>query len=294
MTENELLARDFARHCRSKNLSPKTIKNYLGACDRLARHHAGLTLTSMERRHVEDFLDTVLEKSSASTAATFFRYLQQFYKWAVDVEELMDRSPMTGLTAPEIPESAPGVLTDEEIVRLLKTCEGRGFTDRRDTAIIRLMLEPGGMRLGEVSGLTIDDVDLDRDLARVVGKGRRERWIPFGDHTGQALTRYLRERAKHPQASLPGLWLGMKGVLSSSGVDQAIRRRAALAGLEWLHPHALRHTAAHRWKSAGASDDDTMRLFGWRSMAMVQRYGRKLADERAQQAARRMRLGDDY
>lgn len=293
MTDNDLLMRDFARHCRSRNLSPKTIKNYLGAVDRLGRHHAGKPLTDMTRGDVEDFFVTILEKNSASTAATFFRYLQQFFKWTV-AEELIDRSPMVGLSAAPIPEKAPGVLDEEEIRRLLKVCDGRGFTERRDTAVIRLMLEPGGMRIGEVAGVTVDDVDLDRDLVHVIGKGQRERWIPFGDHTGQALTRYLRERAKHPGATLPALWLGVKGPLTSSGLDQAIRRRAQAAGVGWLHPHALRHTAAHRWKAAGASDDDTMRLFGWRSIQMVQRYGAKLADERAQAAARRLRLGDDY
>jgi site-specific recombinase XerD len=292
--ENRLLLRDFARHCRSRSLSPKTIKNYVDSAQCLAGHHAGKSLLEMTRGDIEDYLVSVLDARTASTAATRFRCLQQFYKWVVVVEELAERSPMTGLTAPAIPEKAPGVLSDEEIGRLLKVAEGRGFTERRDTAIIRLMLEPGGMRLGEVSGLAVDDVDLDRDLAHVMGKGRRARAIPFGDHTGQALTRYLRERQRHAQAASPWLWLGAKGPLTSSGVDQAIRRRAAAAGLPWLHPHALRHTAAHRWKSRGASDDDTMRLFGWRSMEMVQRYGAKLADDRAQAAARRLRLGDDY
>ncbi|MBV9290961.1 MAG: tyrosine-type recombinase/integrase, partial [Frankiales bacterium] len=231
--ENTMLLRDFARHCRAKNLSPKTIKNYVDSARCLADHHAGKPLTDMSRGDVEDYLVSVLTARTASTAATRFRCLQQFYRWAVDVEELVERSPMVGMSPPEIPEKSPGVLTDEEIRRLLAVCDGRGFTERRDTAIIRLMLEPGGMRIGEVSGLAVDDVDLDRDLAHVMGKGRRARAIPFGDHTGQALTRYLRERGKHPQAAAPWLWLGAKGPLTASGVDQAIRRRAAAAGLSW-------------------------------------------------------------
>lgn len=294
MDDNALLLRDFARHCRAKNLSPKTIKNYVDSAERLAGHHGGKSLLEMSKGDVEGYLVHVLDTRTASTAATRFRCLQQFYRWASAVEELVDRSPMVGMSPPEIPEKSPGVLTDDEIGRLLKACDGKGFTERRDTAIIRLMLEPGGMRLGEVAGLAVDDIDLDRDLAHVLGKGRRARAIPFGDHTGQALTRYLRERGRHAQTASPWLWLGVKGPLTSSGVDQAIRRRAKAAALPWLHPHALRHTAAHRWKSRGASDDDTMRLFGWRSMDMVQRYGARLADERAQAAARRLRLGDDY
>lgn len=286
------LIRDFARHLRARNLSATTVTNYTGSARRLAAFRPGLL--ELGREDVEEFLVDTLDRRSASTAATEYRNLQQFYKWAVQVEELADRSPLAGLRAPSVPESKQPVLTEEQIRALLETCDGREFTHRRDQAIIRLMLEPGGMRLGEVSGLHVDDVDLDHDVAHVIGKGNRERLIPFGDHTGQALTRYLRERRRHPAASSSWLWLGVKGRLTSSGLDQAIRRRARAAGLGWLHPHSLRHTSAHRWKARGGSDDDTMRLFGWQSMEMVRRYGSGLADERAREAARRLRLGDDY
>jgi site-specific recombinase XerD len=139
---------------------------------------------------------------------------------------------------------------------------------------------------------------LDHDVAVAVavavalGKGRRPRACPFGDKTGQALERYLRERTKHPLARRAEFWLGARGVMTGSGIAQMLRRRAKQAGLEHLHPHMFRHTFAHRWLAEGGQEQDLMRLAGWRSREMLARYGASAADERAREAHKRMGLGD--
>ena len=87
-------------------------------------------------------------------------------------------------------------MADDELATLLATCAGKTFADRRDMAIIRLLLDTGG-RLSEITMLNLDDLDLRRDLVLVRGKGDKQRAIPFGEKTGQALTRYLWVRARH-------------------------------------------------------------------------------------------------
>lgn len=128
------------------------------------------------------------------------------------------------------------------------------FDDRRDTAIVRLFLDTG-MRLSEMAGLTLSDIDLDADVALVLGKGRRPRTCPFGDKTAQAIERYLRERSKHRLASSNQLWIGGRGDMTDNGIGQMLRRRAKEAGLEHLHPHMFRHTFAHRWQMSGIAFD---------------------------------------
>jgi integrase len=90
----------------------------------------------------------------------------------------------------------------------------------------------------------------------------------------------------------PSLWLGPKGGLTDSGVAQLLRRRCDQAKIARLHPHQFRHTAAHAWLAAGGNEGDAMRIFGWRSRQMLNRYGASAADERAREAYRRLLPGE--
>jgi len=128
------------------------------------------------------------------------------------------------------------VLTTDQIRGLLKVCEGRDFVSRRDAAIIRLFTDTG-MRLSELAGLSLDDLDLDTGTAAVLGKGRRMRAYPFGAKTAQALDRYLRVRERGAR-STQALWLSEKGrgSMQSGGIAQMLKRRGLAAGIAGLHP----------------------------------------------------------
>ena len=284
------LLRSFARSLRARNRSPRTVQSYVEVAELLAEHAGGQDLTSLTRADLQDFLTDQLKRRRPTTVAVRFRSLQQFYRWVVE-EDLVAASPMTGLRPPSVPEEPVAVLDGAAITRLLGTMSGRSFEDRRDTAMIRLLLDTG-MRLSELAGLGLQDVDLDLDAALVVGKGRRPRACPFGDKTAQAVERYLRERAKHRLARREELWLGVRGPMTGNGIAQMLRRRAAQAGIDHLHPHMFRHTFAHRWLAEGGQEQDLMRLAGWRSREMLARYGASAADQRAREAHKRMGLGD--
>ncbi|HEX5115755.1 MAG TPA: tyrosine-type recombinase/integrase [Pseudonocardiaceae bacterium] len=248
--------------------------------------------TDVERRHVEWFLAWMIETRSASTALNKYKGLQQFFRYLVDEDE-MARHPMRRIPQPSTPQKLIPVVGDDELTALLATCAGKSFLERRDSAIIRLLMDTGA-RLSEITLLDVDNLDLKRDLVLVRGKGDKQRAIPFGENTGQALTRYLRVRAKHKAVNSPALFLPDRGGrrLAPNGVKIMLRRRGEQAGISHMHAHRLRHTLAHEWQVHGGNESDLMAIMGWESPEMLRRYGRSAAAIRAQNSHRTLNLGN--
>ena len=297
----ELLKRDtwqvyqmlFSDYLESVNAAPRTISTYGLAVEQLGAYlkKQGMPTdpTMVTREYLVEWMRYLQRPCldggqgvSAQTALQRFRSVSRFFIFLVETDE-MTESPMAKMRPPRVPEKLVDVIKEDDLKKLLKAVAGPHFESRRDKAIISLFIDTG-LRLAEMAGLTIADVDLDDRELVVVGKGRRLRRVPFVRETRSDIQRYLLRRAQHPHAGDDSLWLGKRGQLTPNGIYQTIQRRCEEAGIPRVHPHAFRHTFAHQYLRSGGAEGDLMRVTGWRSRQMVDRYGASAASDRAIEA----------
>jgi site-specific recombinase XerD len=293
----ESLRGSFNRSLRVEGKADRTLVLYGQSIDYFSRWLAEqgrpADLSTLTRDNVLGWLDYLRSRGlTTGTIRTRWRGLRRFANWLV-AEDILPKDPLAGIVVDK-PEPAPvPILADEDLVALLNACKGKGFNDLRDAAVIRLFIDCG-LRVSELTGIDAKDLNLDAESVQVTGQGSRVRMAYFGGRTGLALDRYLRARRSHRHAANPALFLGERGRFTPDGVRERLKVRADRAGLDaaLVHPHRFRHTAAHDFLLAGGQERDLMRLLGWRSEAMLSRYGASAADLRAKQAAKRLKRGD--
>jgi len=256
----------FRLYLAAEGKAARTLRTYTEAVQWFAAHllrEAGRAgWEEVGRQDVQRWIVWLLDRYSAAYASNQYRALQQFFKWLAAEEEIPD--PMAGLRPPRVPDKPVPVFAAGDLSRLERACAGRGFTERRDAAMIAVF-RATGIRLSELAGIRYDpddlrrsDVDLWHREITVRGKGRKTRTVKISYDAARSLDRYLRVRAKHVQARRAQLWLGAgnRGPMTASGIYQVIVRRGGQCGID-VFPHGFRHHFSHTWQMGRVALDAT-------------------------------------
>ena len=241
----------FRLHLAAEGKAARTVQGYTSAvrwfaAAYLLRQAGKTSWEQVDAQDIQQWTVQLLARYSGAYASIQFRALRQFFKWRAAEEESPD--PMARLRAPKVLVTAVPVFTSVELSELDKACQGRSFAARRDAAIIAVFTATG-IRLSELAGICChpgdparSDLDLQAREIRIRGKGGTARTVKIGHQAARSLDRYLRARARHPQAHRPQLWLGVnnRGPLTATGIYQIVARRGRQCGVT-VYPHRFRH-----------------------------------------------------
>ncbi len=276
-------ARGFGHYLAAeRGRSDHTVRAYLSDVGSLLAHAAseGIeSLPELELGTLRRWLGAQSESGmSRATLARRSATARAFTAWAVR-EEIIGADPALRLKAPKREKSLPGVLHQQQVVRLVNGAESAAAEgdplDVRNRAMIELLYATG-VRVGELTGIDVDDLDPDRRTLRVLGKGNKERTVPYGLPAALAVDDWLRRGrpALATEASGAALFLGARG----KRVDQRQVRSVVRGMMEALGdtaatgPHALRHSAATHLLDGGADLRAVQEILGHSSLATTQLY----------------------
>jgi len=265
--------RYLEREC---NASPHTVRAYVDDLGQFIVHLQGELRREPRPRDVDHLMIRAflarlhrdgLKKSSAArklaSLRTFFRYLCR--------EGILEANPARALLSPRVERRIPGHLDEADMSRLVAV-EGEADADRRARAILELLYATG-IRCAELVGLDLPEVDLEGRFVRVLGKGRKERVVPFGAPAQQALRDYLPVRAKW-HARTDALFVNARGGrLTDRSVRNVVQRRVLQVALNRrISPHGLRHSFATHLLERGADLRSIQELLGHSTLSTTQKY----------------------
>jgi integrase/recombinase XerC len=290
-----------------RRVSPQTLRAYrndLGQFERYLEEKYGEAKgpEEIDTLAVRGFLARLGRSGLAkSSIARKLSAVRSFLEHAVR-DGRIESSPAEAVASPRIPRPLPQTMTVDEIFNMLDRIQGDDVAAVRDRSILEL-LYAAGLRVGELVSLDQDDLDLYGKVVRVLGKGGKERMVPFGKQAERALRRWLESSKKLRSKSSGGgaLFLNLRGGrLSDRSIRRILDRRLREAAIHArLSPHVLRHSFATHLLGAGADLRAIQELLGHASLSTTQRYTHvstdalmKIYDRAHPRARRKTNSGD--
>jgi integrase/recombinase XerC len=268
---------DFLHHLRERNASAHTIRAYSGDLARFATFAGSRGWKQIDHIAIRGFLAQLYTQGLSKTSVSrSLAALRSFYRWLAR-EGIVEQNPAKLVATPKRPQILPRVPTIGEMTAVLEgPMPDTAAFPERDRLILEL-LYGSGIRNSELTGIDLDDIRLSADAILIRGKGKKERYVPFGEAVKIALSAYLPERQKtlaEIRRNTPALLINRRGGrLTSRSVGRIVKKIAVAKGLSPdVHPHTLRHAFGTHMLEEGADLRAIQELLGHERLATTQRY----------------------
>jgi integrase/recombinase XerC len=273
----EKLIDKFLDSLRQRNASAHTIKAYTGDLNNFVTFVGRRNWPSIDHVTIRGFLSHLYEKElGKASVARALAAVRSFYRWLAR-EGMVEQNPAALVSTPKLPKKLPRVPTIEEMSTLLdgQMPEVASFPER--DLIMFELLYGCGIRNSELIGINLDDIRLSSEAILIRGKGKKERYVPFGDSVKTALASYLparQQRLAERKRSTPGLLINQRGGrLTTRSVGRIIKKIAVAKGLSPdVHPHTLRHAFGTHMLEEGADLRSIQEMLGHERLSTTQRY----------------------
>lgn len=262
-----------------KNYSPHTLLNYKLDLESFKKFIGDTGLEKVDYLTLRKYLAVLKEKNLGtrtigrrlSSLRSFFRFLTR--------EGYLKVNPILVLSSPKLEKHLPAFMTEEEVTRLIESAFPRNESDElglRNRAILETFYSTG-MRISELVGLDLNDIDFIGGIVKVMGKGKKERIVPIGETATSTIRKYLDRRKKQADA----LFLNKNGGrISARGVRAAVAKYIRLVGVkQGVSPHTLRHSFATHLLNRGADLRTVQELLGHANLSTTQIYTHLTTDK---------------
>jgi integrase/recombinase XerC len=273
-TQAQKATLQFLASLRQRNASVHTLKAYRGDLEAFSVYIGQRDLKAVDHVAIRGFLSHLYHKGLGKTSvARALAALRSLYHWMAQ-EGMVQQNPAALVSTPKLPKKLPRVPTIEEMNIVLdgKMPETASFPER-DHLLFEL-LYGCGIRNSELVGINLDDIRLSNEAILIRGKGKKERYVPFGDSVKSALAAYLPVRQKLLRKNLPALLVNQRGGrLTTRSVGRIIKKVAVAKGLSPdVHPHTLRHAFGTHMLEEGADLRAIQEMLGHERLSTTQRY----------------------
>ena len=266
----------FLRGLRERNASPHTIKAYANDLGMFADCVGTAGWSSIDHVRIRGFLSHLYERGLSKTSvARSLAAVRSLYRWLAR-EGVVEQNPAALVATPRLPKKLPRVPSIEEMNSVLdgEMPETASFP-QRDHLMLEL-LYGSGIRNSELIGINLDDVRVASEAILIRGKGKKERYVPFGDSARAAIGAYLpvRQKILAGKKSVPALLINQRGGrLTTRSVGRIVKKIAVAKGLSPdVHPHTLRHAFGTHMLEEGADLRSIQEMLGHERLSTTQRY----------------------